>query len=391
MLHITSLEQYFNFKKAFDNGVHIPRIFMIGLGNLNAAALLSQILYWTSPDKKGKSRLRVKKINKETGEETFWLAKKREDWKAEICLSPDEYDNAIKKLLRLGIVEVKKFKFDGSPTTHVRIVKDVFLQYVNEWIQAMPKKQNNDEEDQDESIPPSQNENQENAQNNDTTKINGNDLHLQDSGKIKTGIEPNTDTELPKNPNFNCQKGELEIPKKLDGITENPHTLTENTTKITSGDYFNRVPKKLDLNIGGNNVSSDRYIHGSQVGAYESIYSDFGEPGSNLQQEDVNSSNSKDRSMVQNNETSVTSQPSGFPCENCGRNVPPGVANFSRKNFDGHVLCMDCQKKNQVLSNCENCGLSVPPGIENITKNICGGHVYCLNCYQSFKSKAVNH
>lgn len=38
-------------------------------------------------------------------------------------------------------------------------------------------------------------------------------------------------------------------------------------------------------------------------------------------------------------------------CESCNeRNVPPGVANFSKNNFNGHIYCMPCQKK-QVREN----------------------------------------
>ncbi|MGX5475973.1 conserved phage C-terminal domain-containing protein [Bacillus toyonensis] len=84
-------------------------------GDLIAGILLGQIVYWYMPNEQGKSKLRVKK----QGE--FWLAKSREDWKEEIRITPKQYDRAIKILIEKGFVEVKKFKFNGAPTNHIKL------------------------------------------------------------------------------------------------------------------------------------------------------------------------------------------------------------------------------------------------------------------------------
>ncbi|MFB7121691.1 conserved phage C-terminal domain-containing protein [Bacillus tropicus] len=84
-------------------------------GDLIAGILLGQIVYWYMPNEQGKSKLRVKK----NGE--FWLAKSREDWKEEIRITPKQYDRAIKILIEKGFVEVKKFKFNGAPTNHIKL------------------------------------------------------------------------------------------------------------------------------------------------------------------------------------------------------------------------------------------------------------------------------
>ncbi|MGM1405172.1 DnaD domain-containing protein [Bacillus cereus group sp. BceL309] len=84
-------------------------------GDLIAGILLGQIVYWYMPNEQGKSKLRVKK----NGE--FWLAKSREDWKDEIRITPKQYDRAIKILIEKGFVEVKKFKFNGAPTNHIKL------------------------------------------------------------------------------------------------------------------------------------------------------------------------------------------------------------------------------------------------------------------------------
>jgi hypothetical protein len=81
-----------------------------------AGVVLSRILYWSSPSKGGKSKLKIYK------EGNYWLAKKRTDWKEECCLTPKQYDRAIRILKDdLKVVEVKAFKFDGTPIPHIRI------------------------------------------------------------------------------------------------------------------------------------------------------------------------------------------------------------------------------------------------------------------------------
>lgn len=83
--------------------------------DLIAGILLGQIVYWYMPNEQGRSKLRVKK------EGTLWLAKGREDWRDEIRITPKQYDRAIKILVDKGFVEVKKFKFNGAPTNHIKL------------------------------------------------------------------------------------------------------------------------------------------------------------------------------------------------------------------------------------------------------------------------------
>ncbi|WP_257153990.1 conserved phage C-terminal domain-containing protein [Bacillus toyonensis] len=95
--------------------------------DLIAGILLGQIVYWYMPNEQGKSKLRVKK----NGE--FWLAKSREDWKDEIRITPKQYDRAIKILIEKGFVEVKKFKFNGAPTNHIKLIISEVTERVK-WI-----------------------------------------------------------------------------------------------------------------------------------------------------------------------------------------------------------------------------------------------------------------
>lgn len=84
-------------------------------GDLIAGALLGQVLYWFSAGKDGRPRARIVKENK------LWIAKTRSDWWDEIRISPKQYDRAAKILKDKGFIEIKTFKFNGNPTTHICI------------------------------------------------------------------------------------------------------------------------------------------------------------------------------------------------------------------------------------------------------------------------------
>lgn len=102
--------------EAFARSGYMVRLAYVDITeDLIAGILLGQIVYWYMPNEQGKTKLRVKK----NGE--FWLAKSREEWKEEIRITPKQYDRAIKILIEKGFVEVKKFKFNGAPTNHIKL------------------------------------------------------------------------------------------------------------------------------------------------------------------------------------------------------------------------------------------------------------------------------
>lgn len=84
--------------------------------DLVSGILLSQLVYWSVPDKEGKSKLRIKHDGH------FWIAKRRTDWEEEIRISPKQYDRAIVHLQKLGFVTTKVFKFGASTMVHVRLL-----------------------------------------------------------------------------------------------------------------------------------------------------------------------------------------------------------------------------------------------------------------------------
>lgn len=100
---------------AAQRGTFVRHVHVDMTGDYHSAAMLSQILYWNLPDRGGETKLRVRK------EGRLWLVKRFEDWREECRLSPDQARRALANLKNLGIVDVRVFRFNGSPTSHVRL------------------------------------------------------------------------------------------------------------------------------------------------------------------------------------------------------------------------------------------------------------------------------
>lgn len=83
--------------------------------DLVSGILLSQIIFWHLPDRKGETKLRVFKDGR------YWLAKARGEWKDECFISANQFDRASKILVKKGFILKKTYKFDAAPTAHVSI------------------------------------------------------------------------------------------------------------------------------------------------------------------------------------------------------------------------------------------------------------------------------
>ena len=182
----TSLKVDYIFAHSFNHTLHA---YIDITGDLIAGTLLSQILYWFSKTKDGKSRVRVFKEGK------YWLAKGREEWFAEIRISPKQYDSAISKLKKAGFVETKIFKFRGVPTTHVRPECDVIGEKVDEWKKNVAKMLAEDE-------PPA-------------------------------GFTDSSNPVLPDGGNGIYPNGKMELPERGNSITETTTKTTNNFTEST--------------------------------------------------------------------------------------------------------------------------------------------------------------
>lgn len=89
----------------------IPRVYIDITGNLEAALLFSQIIYWSDRAKDG------------------WFAKSYGEWLDEIYLSEYQVRKAVKLLAPLGVTTKLK-KFNGAPTVHYHFNNAKFSEFI---------------------------------------------------------------------------------------------------------------------------------------------------------------------------------------------------------------------------------------------------------------------
>lgn len=83
--------------------------------------LLSQIVYRNLNDKKWKTKLRVKK------KDWLRLAKRDKEWYNEIRITERQARRARKVLENCGLIQTKIYKFNWTPTVHIRLEPIRFL------------------------------------------------------------------------------------------------------------------------------------------------------------------------------------------------------------------------------------------------------------------------
>lgn len=147
----TDVEFAFSNKKNFT-----PHAYIDIAGDLVSGTLLAQILYWCGENEEN-GKLRVFKDGH------YWLAKGRNDWYDEVRITARQFDTAIAKLeARVKgadkkvtidetkrLVEVRVFKFNGVPTTHIRPVYENINAAVEEWKNNLAKEMQGVEDNAD--------------------------------------------------------------------------------------------------------------------------------------------------------------------------------------------------------------------------------------------------
>lgn len=101
--------------------IDFKRIYADITGDTLAGLVLSQIIYWHLPSKTGGSKLRIQK------EGQLWLACSRAEWWESTRLSPRQVDRVLEIIVKVEVIEKRVYRFNGSPTTHIRILEKPFL------------------------------------------------------------------------------------------------------------------------------------------------------------------------------------------------------------------------------------------------------------------------
>lgn len=112
---------YLKIKRAEGRKVSYELTYVDMVRDLKAGLLLSQIMYWFTPDENGKSKTRVTYKGRRA------IAKARSDWFEEIRMTEKEYDSAIKVLKHYKIVDVVNSMFNSKRTPFIMINEDIFM------------------------------------------------------------------------------------------------------------------------------------------------------------------------------------------------------------------------------------------------------------------------
>lgn len=105
--------------------IAVKKIYIdINEGNLTDGVLFSQIMYWHMPSKQGESKMQVLREGK------LWLAKTYDDWYEECRIKSRTAREALRRIEKRGLIITHTWKFDGSPTKHIRINWEKFEEIV---------------------------------------------------------------------------------------------------------------------------------------------------------------------------------------------------------------------------------------------------------------------
>lgn len=191
------------------NVITIHRPFVEFTGSLEAAILLSQLLYWTP--RSGNNG---------------WVAKSDAEFCEELCLSRYALRSAKATLSKMCILETVVKRYNGSPTTHYRVDLDAL---VTLWQAKFQECDNG------------LSENRQSIVRNQTVDCTKSDNPLSESRQSLTEITTETTTEIVNNNNNNGAKNFLET--RQSDFQEPPPLTEENND-------FGRISRAYESEIG---------------------------------------------------------------------------------------------------------------------------------------------
>ena len=124
---IENEKEFWGWEISSKDTIDFKKIYVDITGDVISGLLLSQIIYWHLPSKKNseENKLKVKRNGKK------WLVKSRDEWWEECRVSPKQVDRCLKVLRNKGIIETEIYKFSNSPTTHIWLNMENFLNLIN--------------------------------------------------------------------------------------------------------------------------------------------------------------------------------------------------------------------------------------------------------------------
>jgi DnaD/phage-associated family protein len=118
---MNSFDEFLLWERTTRDTIDFKKIYVDIAGDLVAGLVLSQIIFWYLPDKNGNSKMRVKKDGYD------WIAKTSAQWYDEIRITEWQAPRALNILEEKGIIEKRRYRFNGSPTIHIRLIQENFM------------------------------------------------------------------------------------------------------------------------------------------------------------------------------------------------------------------------------------------------------------------------
>lgn len=210
--------------------------------DLIAGMMLSQILYWFTPNESGQSKIRIHK------EGTEWLAKHYDDWYDEIRITVRQAKRGLGILKEKGFVIVKTMKFSGIPTIHIRPDEEKINEAVQNWKNELYEKMSSETDKKD--IPKS------------TKRTNGKvqNVLMESDKKCFSITEYTNRVNIAENTNIinksyiNPTSANVE---NVNAIAENQNNTPFNIWDCTYEELFDHFQKRIYSITNDNSVSNE--------------------------------------------------------------------------------------------------------------------------------------
>jgi hypothetical protein len=138
----SALRKYAAIQKSAEETIGVQKVYVDIAGDIEAAFVLDEIIFFTLPRSNGKSGLRIWKGGYQ------WMAVQRADWWDRKRLTPRQADTAISKLEEQNLIFKEIHKFNGQTSTHLRLNPSEFFKRYGEELE----RQNPPENDADTSL-----------------------------------------------------------------------------------------------------------------------------------------------------------------------------------------------------------------------------------------------
>ena len=125
---MNSFDEFLLWERTTRDSIDFKKIYVDIAGDLIAGLMLSQIVFWYLPDKNGNSKMRVRKDGYD------WIAKSNTEWYDEIRITEWQAPRALNILEEKVIIEKRRYKFDGAPTIHIRLIQDKYMELWEELV-----------------------------------------------------------------------------------------------------------------------------------------------------------------------------------------------------------------------------------------------------------------